>query len=485
MLLTVRHIIRAGLMRTRSYSLSMGDGSMYMKLFTLGRILILCSVFLNATLYTQIDDDAVVGTVGSVEVTAREFRQRFELSPWPGKDKKGFLDVIKEHFLYAMMAEKVLALEAEATGYGNDPAINTLMTRMERWYAKDYLYADEVREAVSVTEEDLRDEMIRSQTTVYVSFLYFELPAGADVVWQHIQEGTPFERIVLDNPDHMVYNHRVDRNITVPELLTVVDTLQPGEVAPPIATQYGYYIVKLENSHTNPLITENQFRSRRESLEKQLRSRLEKPRARQFVDEVVGDRELEVYGSGLRLMGIQFERILDRKRSFDFSDHPMAIFDDLDFDEMYLSLREHLNEPVIQVLEERWDIKETLDRLRLFGVWFENDPDTPLLPQVRGILEDLAVDEILATEALTRNYLERPEIRNELAMWRSNFTAELYKRDLLQNVEVSYDEIHQYFEENKEQFRRPLLVNIREILVATQAEAHNILTQLDSGRELR
>jgi parvulin-like peptidyl-prolyl isomerase len=454
-----------------------------MRFLTISLVILFSICFTDRHVYGQIDQGTVIARVGSAEITVREFRRRFELTPWPGKSKKEFLDVIKEQFLYAIMAEKVLSLEADATGYAEDTGVQKLMDRMERWYAKDLLYNDEVRKAITVSEEDLRQEMVRSQSVSYVSFLYFESPAEAEIVWKLISAGTPFDRITIDNPDHKVTNHEVDRNITVPELLAVVDTLRPGEVAPPIATQYGYYIVKLERSHTNPLITESQFRNRRESLEKNIRTRIEKPYARRYVDEVVGERELEIFGSGLRSIAVEFDRVLERKRVLNSSEHHLIMFDDLDFDEIVLALGTHLDEPVMRVSSEILDVKEILDRLRLFGVWLQKDPDIPLLPQIRGILEDLAVDEILAEEALSRNYLELPEVRSELAMWRSNFTSELYKRDLLQNLEVSSDELFRFYEEQMEHFRRPLLVNVREILVATQAEAHNLLLQLDSGRD--
>jgi hypothetical protein len=60
----------------------------------------------------------------------------------------------------------------------------------------------------------------------------------------------------------------------------------------------------------------------------------------------------------------------------------------------------------------------------------------------------------------------------------------LYKRDLIRDLEVDEDEIYGYYEQNADSYIRPLLVNIREILVATQAEAHGIMSEIDAGREI-
>jgi len=445
--------------------------------------LLILWMFVTVDLYSQIDDDIIVARVGSAEITAREFRERFELTPWPGKHKKGFLDVIKEQFLYAMIAERVLAFEAENEGYAADPGIDMAMSRLERWYAKDKLYAEEVRKTILISEEDLREEFVRDQTDVFVSFLYFESPVEASVVWQSIRDGTPFNRIILENPDHMVQNHKVEWNTTVPQLLYAVDTLEVGEVSEPIPTQYGYYIVKVESRFTNPLLTEASFRAQEKSLEKRLRTRLEKPQAREYVGDVIGDRRLEAHGRGIRLIGEQFERVLQRKRVYDVSDHHIIMFNDLDFDEMIYALRDNLDVPAIQVLEEDWSIKETLDRLRLYGVWFEKDPGVPLLPQLRDLLEELAVDEILAQKALGRNYHRHPDVRRELETWRIHYLAELYKRDLIRGLEVDEDAMYDYYERHADMYTRPFLVNIREVLVATQAEAQSIMSEVDAGRD--
>jgi peptidyl-prolyl cis-trans isomerase C len=440
-------------------------------------------LYLPSESHARTDDDGIVARVGAAEITAREFRERFELTPWPGKHKQGFLDVIKEQFLYAMIAERALSFEAEKEGYSMDPGIDMVMSRLERWYAKDKLYSEEVRSAIQITEEDLREEFIRDQTDAYVSFLYFDSPIEAAAVWESIRSGTPFDRIVLEKPDHMIRNHKVEWDTTVPQLLDAVDTLEIGEVSEPISTPYGFYIVRVESRFENPLITEAAFRASEKSLERRLRTRLEKPQAREFVGEAVGNRQLEVYGQGIRLIGQKLEQVLHHKRAHDVSDHYLIIFDDIDFDEMIYALRDDLDVPVARVLREDWSIKETLDRLRMYGVWLEKDPTIPLLPQLRNLLEELAIDEILAQKAIERNYHQLPEVRRELDRWRTHYLAELYKRDLIREIEIEDDELYDYYERNLDNYKRPLLVNIREILLATQAEAQRIMAEIDSGRD--
>ncbi len=434
--------------------------------------------------FGQTDDGSVpVVRIGPTEITRDEFKKRFELTPWPGKHREGFIDVIKEEILYSMIAERLLALEAERQGYTEDRGVQEMVERITRFYVKDQLYNDEVRGAVEIDEEDLRQEYFRTKTDAYVSFLFFETSAEANMVWERIQDGIPFEQIVLDDPEHMISNHHVDWDMTHPNLIYVLDDMEPGDVSPPVPTEYGFYIIKLEDLQFDPIMTEAEFNQLKPSLEKELRSRREKPAARDYVSDVIGETHIQVHSRGMNLLLNEMERVLEQKRAMDFSGHPMIVFNDLDFDEMITELQDELDKSLITYGDYHWTVGEMLRQLRLFGVWFQKEPDMPVLPQLRNIIEDVVVDEVLSNKGLERNYHTLPDIRREIDTWKNHFLAELLKRDVIRNIELDEDDLYEYYEEHREKFIRPLEVNIREILVATRAEANNILVQLDAGRE--
>jgi len=432
----------------------------------------------------QTDDGEVpVARIGPTEITRNEFRQRFELTPWPGKHRTGYIDMIKEDFLYSLIAERLLALEAERRGYTEDSGVKEMVERMKRFYVKDRLYTDEVQSAVDITEEDLRQEYFRMKSDATVSFLYFDSRTEAELVWERINDGTPFDQITLDNREHMIRNHQVDWDMTHPNLIEVLDGMEPGDVSIPVPTEYGFYIVKLEALSIDPFMTEAEFNRIKPSLEKQLQSRREKPEARAYVNEVIGDAQMYVHNRGMHLLLSEMERIVDQKRVMDYSGHPMIVFTDLDFDEMIKGLRDDLETPIISYDEHEWTVGEMLRQLRLFGVWFQKESDVPVLPQLRSIIEDLVVDEVISKKALARNYQELPEIRREINTWKNHFIAELLKRDIIRNIDLDEDDLYGYYEKHRDQFTRPIEVNIREILVDTRAEANNIMVQLDSGRD--
>ena len=55
-----------------------------------------------------------LATVGTSVITAKDFLERFELMPWPGKDRRAEHDSAKVKALRSMVAERLLAQEADA-----------------------------------------------------------------------------------------------------------------------------------------------------------------------------------------------------------------------------------------------------------------------------------------------------------------------------------------------------------------------------------
>ncbi len=96
----------------------------------------------------EFDRNTPVARIGNEVITAEEFRWRFEMTIWPGKHKKGYLNTIKQRFLYGMIAEKLLAMEAQEKEIEIDPMFRQQIDRLERMYVRDLLYRDIVRQKV-------------------------------------------------------------------------------------------------------------------------------------------------------------------------------------------------------------------------------------------------------------------------------------------------------------------------------------------------
>jgi hypothetical protein len=105
------------------------------------------------------DSNTPVARVHDDVITAEEFRWRFEMTIWPGKHKKGYLNTIKQRFLYGMIAEKLLAMEAVEKGIEIEPMYQQQIGRLERMYARDALYRELVKQRIAESTLQIRQEI--------------------------------------------------------------------------------------------------------------------------------------------------------------------------------------------------------------------------------------------------------------------------------------------------------------------------------------
>ena len=69
-------------------------------------------------------------------------------------------------------------------------------------------------------------------------------------------------------------------------------SLKVGEISPPVKTEYGYSIIKLEDRITNPLLTESEFQRKKSHLENVVKMRKKEPSETDYINSVLDKSKL-------------------------------------------------------------------------------------------------------------------------------------------------------------------------------------------------
>ncbi|HLP17530.1 MAG TPA: hypothetical protein VK470_14800, partial [Bacteroidota bacterium] len=94
-------------------------------------------------------------------ITAADFLERFELMPYPLKDNRARIELTKQEFLQSLVAEKMLALEAQRLGFGQDTVSQEMQYSLQRLFTRDEVYKRDVTAHIRVTPEEMREGMGR------------------------------------------------------------------------------------------------------------------------------------------------------------------------------------------------------------------------------------------------------------------------------------------------------------------------------------
>jgi len=98
-------------------------------------------------------------------------------------------------------------------------------------------------------------------------------------------------------------------------------------------------------------------------------------------------------------------------------------------------------------------------------------------------LNDLIKNQILAQIATEKGVDKSEDIARALRDTRDTLLAAKVRKDIERNITVSYVEVRAFYDKNKEFFKEPRQIKIREIAVNSEAEAKDLSIKLLSGED--
>lgn len=98
-------------------------------------------------------------------------------------------------------------------------------------------------------------------------------------------------------------------------------------------------------------------------------------------------------------------------------------------------------------------------------------------------LNDLIKNQILAQIASEKGVDKSEDIARALRDTRDTLLAAKVRKDIEKNITVSYAEVRAFYDKNKEFFKEPRQIKIREIAVNSESEAKDLSIKLLSGED--
>ncbi|MCX7856550.1 MAG: peptidyl-prolyl cis-trans isomerase [Deltaproteobacteria bacterium] len=102
----------------------------------------------------------------------------------------------------------------------------------------------------------------------------------------------------------------------------------------------------------------------------------------------------------------------------------------------------------------------------------------------KNYLERLIMKKLLLKEAKKENIEEEKEFKDRLSDIKDQLLIEmLLKKKLVTDVKIDETEIKKYYEQHKDEFKKPQEINTRHILLRTEEEARQVQEKLAKGED--
>lgn len=206
------------------------------------------------------DGSVVLAKVGDTEITAGYYESKLgklEQAELPKGDDGQPLDMAqlegKKRFLETMINKELMARKATDLGYGSDPQVTALKESMTSYEANLKMWNDVVNEPTSVVSpEQLQAFYDRMGEVRVCSYVLTNFKADAEAAREFARTGADWSEVVAKYHDGAVpptgkYEIKIPYGRYNMDFDTDVFETAVGDVAPPIASEYGYWVLRVDS----------------------------------------------------------------------------------------------------------------------------------------------------------------------------------------------------------------------------------------------
>ncbi len=387
------------------------------------RLLLTCVVItvvtdapLSGQIANTVPPSEVLARVGPKVVTAEEFLERLELMPWRDKEDVALHDSLKAEALRSLVAEKLLALEAEDRGVGTDPQTKALLGGVERMLTKDQLYTEEIVKKTTVADDEVQRGLSRYPWVLVVKGYAFPDKESASLFAQRCGEA--------DNLDSAIAALR-------PMALQVTDTMKisygdqypsyedaiyalhrPGLTDPAFSPTEGWAVFHVIDRLSNPVWARQTPTDVEIAVRKKARVRIELERALQYARSYIRNKPMQIDSTLFKLLADSVVTVV--------RDDSTGAADRLgnDVDLLREMFKDKLALPLAHGNGVTWTLEEILESLRYYPSQFppRRTPRVIAYALNRFIMQ--AVEgEMLSSEGKRRGLDRSPAVRLQMGIW--------------------------------------------------------------------
>uniref|UniRef100_A0A7V3E885 peptidylprolyl isomerase n=1 Tax=Ignavibacterium album TaxID=591197 RepID=A0A7V3E885_9BACT len=446
-------------------------------------------ILIQSESITQSLNQPYVARVGSKLVSDSEFLERYELTPGFKRHIKQNDDSNKLEFLFTLIAEKLFALEAKNLRLDTTEVIQFSRKAFERMFVRDKLFQEEIRKKISVSEKELMEATIKNNSKLYVNFLFSEDKNEIEQLYNYLKQGIPFDSILVESPEYEEQKEPIEvlfgqMDETIEDSLY---KLKVGQFTKPMLTPDGWYIFKLVNKSQNFFLTDEDKDNAKKTVARVVENRKLIKRQKEFYAEYFRNKKVDVDPQLFELLAQKISAIFEYKRkNFTYKENQPTYLDAYDVMKIENEIgEEKLSIPFVKFDNEPITFKEFIRTLAFDGFNSKEFKINYIRASLDFQTKRFIEHELFYREGLKRGYNKLPEVQNEVERWLDNYLFQMLQNQIVDSIQVSDEELRDYYEMMNQPKEFPTVVNIIEVLTDDLSIVDTVLNELKKGTDIR
>jgi hypothetical protein len=428
-----------------------------------------------------------LATYGASAITARDFLERIELMPFPGKDRRSEHDSAKVHALRSLVAEKLLAQEAASRRVHRDSASLRRRSGLERLMVRDELYKREVVAKVEVNDRERSMGMRRLPKELHLLFIYASSAKQAEELHDSLVAERSFEDALnhlsarlLRRADSVVVTFGVDDQ-------TLEDSAYALSMSRrfsfPLKSEYfGWGVLYLVAQRPNEAANKS-VPDRISTVESIVRQRKMVRRAAQYQGEILSPQRAVVDS----VTFLEIAHFLHSQLTADSSGRKGQSgyrLNQSDINALEAAFTSKLDNEFVHIPSGGMTLIDVLDAIRSFEFAFPQLDTEDFTGRLNAALKTAVTSELMSREGYRRNLQHTEAVRHDVAVWDDYWTAAALIKSVRDSVAVSESEVMNFLVKNGSLLGALYEVNVREVLCDSLGRAYDVLSRAVNGEPL-
>jgi parvulin-like peptidyl-prolyl isomerase len=439
------------------------------------------SLLLSSILAAQ-SDESVIARIGNEIISAKEFKLRFELSPYIPLNKNINPDSIKYDFLYSLIAEKLWAKDAEDLGITKTEKFAFLFKPLEEMFVRDALFKIEVDNKVLLSAKDVNNGIIKSQAKLVTQIITTNDSLNIYNFYNQLKSNTNFDSLLSTTAN--LTSKDIDISLGAlkdEEIEDSLYSLEINEFTSPILSEVGWVIFKLKNKIFTPIDLND--KQAIDNMKKVIRGRRIEKRYKEYLSELLSGITININPESFKLT---YSKIWETLNSKSLVNDASKYFElsESDFNKIRSSFGlSNLNKQLFKLSEKKITIENFLSNLAFDGFSVSQLDSIIVLQKLNQRVKRNVEEQMITEEAYKRGLQLTPQVRNDLKIWKENYLAQLFFNQNLDSIKITEKDVYNYYFENLINASNIQLINIRLISIKDLDEVSKIFELLKQGKD--
>ena len=433
----------------------------------------------------SVPDSPIIATVNGKPITVEDFYE--EARNVPVRRVLNVGAAIKKYndprdILNMLIELEIVVAEARNRGLNKTEIFEKLRKRQLDEETMWQLYEEKVDSAISISEIDLRMEYLRQNQKIKVRHLFSKDKNEIEEIQNRLKSGESFESIAKElfsdpilssNGGDLGWLEWGEWNASFEEAAW---ELAPGETSEPVRTEFGWHLIKVEERQQEIFITEDGFRERFPSLQKDVHKRKASKQSKKYVNKLMSEKAPIIdKNSFAAIAGYMGELMSRRGKIITENDGTLS---DPELRSITVNFTDKLDDTIVSWNDGNLTIRHFMEYLKRLS------PKKRKITGARSLNRKMwkwIRDELLTEEAYRLGLDKSDRVDREVTFWEDNYLMNALLTEKSDNEPITMEMIVKEYDSFREKYSTDPMVNVREILLSDSETMHEVMIKIEEG----